>query len=99
MARRVSFCSRTAAELPGCGRRHSSRYWSGVISRPSEEVSSSWKSRSSHVNRGKNSESSASVAEAAEEAEEAAWTRIRCVSCATSESWSIAAALIAFSEL
>ena len=59
MAARVEFCSATAADAPGCARRHSSRYCVGVSSRPASSLSSSWKSRSSQTNLGKKAASSA----------------------------------------
>ena len=54
MAARVAFCSWMAADVPLAGCRHDSRYASGVRAAPSPSSSSSWKSRSSHVKRGKN---------------------------------------------
>ena len=111
IAARVAFCSRTAGESPAAGRRDCSRYSSAEIGAPSGEVSSSWKSRSSQTNSGKNSESDAAAAAplSAEPARPAArpaaarppsaCTRILWVSWATRESWSMAALLIALVEL
>eukprot|EP00966_Prymnesium_polylepis_P027541 636704-Prymnesium_polylepis.2 len=60
---------------------------------PSSSTSSSWKSRSSHTNCGKNCESAPSSSAPS------AWTRIFLMSCTTRLSWSSAPLLIAFSEL
>mmetsp|Transcript_22730 Transcript_22730/g.56493 ORF Transcript_22730/g.56493 Transcript_22730/m.56493 type:complete len:228 (+) Transcript_22730:580-1263(+) len=90
---RVSFCSFTAAEAPSLGLRHSSRYCCSLIGRPASSTSSSWKSRSSQMNCGKNCESAPSSSAPS------ACTRIFLMSCTTSDSWSSAPELMAFSEL